>query len=41
MGAPHLKRRSDNGAVAEMDAVEIAHRNHVSLGIAAAGVDRG
>ena len=28
MRAPHLQRGGDHRAVAEMDAVEIAHRNH-------------
>ena len=32
MRAPHLQRRCDHRAVAEMDAVEIAHRHHRSLG---------
>ena len=32
MRAPHLQRGRDHGAVAEMDAVEIAHRHHRSLG---------
>ena len=38
MRARHLQRRGDDGTVAEVDAVEITHRNHRSLGIAAAGV---
>ncbi len=32
MGAAHLQRGSDHRAVAEMDAVEIAHRHHRPLG---------
>jgi hypothetical protein len=28
----HLKRRSNNGAMAEMDAIEIAHGHHGPLG---------
>ena len=32
MGAAHSQRGLDHGAVAEMDAVEIAHRDHDSLG---------
>ena len=38
VGAAHLQGRVDHGAVAEMDAVEIAHGDHGPLGIAAAGV---
>ena len=32
MAARHLKRRGNDGAMAEMDAVEIAHRHHRPLG---------
>src|SRR5215475_2651430 len=31
MHPPHLQRRGDDGTVTEMDAVEIAHRDHASL----------
>ena len=31
VGAAHVQRRADDGAVAEMDAVEIAHRDHGPL----------
>ena len=37
VGAAHPQGRVDHGAVAEVDAVEIAHRDHGPLGIAAAG----
>jgi hypothetical protein len=32
VGAPHLQGSRNNGAVAEVDAVEITHGNHGSLG---------
>ena len=32
MRARHLQRRGNNGAVAKVDAIEITHRNHRSLG---------